>query len=66
MVQERIQEEEQAHRHGEQREVGMQWCNEVRDGIEGKESSKAVDVVSNAGLGRFAQAAQVWEAVQGK
>ncbi|KAI1393763.1 ARM repeat-containing protein [Hypoxylon trugodes] len=36
-----------------------------RDGIEGKESSKAVETVSSAGLGRFTQAAQVWEAVQG-
>ncbi|KAI2615440.1 ARM repeat-containing protein [Hypoxylon sp. NC1633] len=35
-----------------------------RDGIEGKEVSKAVDTVSNTGLGRFTQAAQVWEAVQ--
>ncbi|XXH05204.1 hypothetical protein Hte_011629 [Hypoxylon texense] len=37
-----------------------------RDGIEGKEasSSKAVEAVSSTGLGRFAQAAQVWEAVQ--
>ncbi|OTB06826.1 hypothetical protein M426DRAFT_20577 [Hypoxylon sp. CI-4A] len=37
-----------------------------RDGIEGKESSKAVEVASSgSGLGRFTQAAQVWEAVQG-
>ncbi|KAI6092621.1 ARM repeat-containing protein [Hypoxylon rubiginosum] len=36
-----------------------------RDGIEGKEaSSKAVEIVSSTGLGRFAQTAQVWEAVQ--
>ncbi|KAI1769058.1 ARM repeat-containing protein [Hypoxylon sp. FL1150] len=39
-----------------------------RDGIGGKEttSSKAVEIVpsSSSGLGRFAQAAQVWEAVQ--
>ncbi|KAI0841666.1 ARM repeat-containing protein [Hypoxylon sp. FL0890] len=35
------------------------------NGIGGKESSKAIEVVSNTGLGRFTQAAQVWEAVQG-
>ncbi|KAI1777518.1 ARM repeat-containing protein [Hypoxylon cercidicola] len=36
-----------------------------RDGIEGREaSSKAVEAVSSTGLGRFAQAAQVWEAAQ--
>ncbi|KAI0180133.1 ARM repeat-containing protein [Hypoxylon sp. FL1284] len=38
----------------------------TRDGIEGKEASSraVVETVPSAGLGRFAQAAQVWEAVQ--
>ncbi|KAI0887504.1 ARM repeat-containing protein [Annulohypoxylon maeteangense] len=35
-----------------------------RNGIEGREVSKATDVVSSAGLGRFTQAVRVWEAVQ--
>ncbi|KAI0115195.1 ARM repeat-containing protein [Daldinia grandis] len=35
-----------------------------RNGVEGKESSTAVGTVSSTGLGRFTQAAQVWEAVQ--
>ncbi|KAI1096554.1 ARM repeat-containing protein [Rostrohypoxylon terebratum] len=35
-----------------------------RNGIEGKEPSKAVEVSSNSGLGKFTQVAQVWEAVQ--
>ncbi|KAI8964115.1 ARM repeat-containing protein [Daldinia sp. FL1419] len=35
-----------------------------RNGVEGKEPSKAVEVVSSTGLGRFTQAAQAWEAVQ--
>lgn len=36
-----------------------------RNGIEGVESSsKAIETVSSTGLGRFAQAAQVWEAAQ--
>lgn len=34
------------------------------NGTGGKDSSKAIEVVSNTGLGRFTQAAQVWEAVQ--
>ncbi|KAI1143991.1 ARM repeat-containing protein [Hypoxylon sp. FL0543] len=34
------------------------------NGIDGRESSKTIEVVST-GLGRFTQAAQVWEAVQG-
>ncbi|KAI1376786.1 ARM repeat-containing protein [Hypoxylon crocopeplum] len=34
------------------------------NGIEGKESTMTLSAVPSTGLGRFAQAAQVWEAVQ--
>lgn len=51
--------------HGGRQDHGLLIPIRSRDGIEGKEASgKAVEAVSSTGLGRFAQAAQVWEAVQ--
>ncbi|KAL7626395.1 hypothetical protein AAE478_003167 [Parahypoxylon ruwenzoriense] len=35
-----------------------------RHGLEVKETSREIEAVSNAGLGKFTQAAQVWEAVR--
>ncbi|KAI1085820.1 ARM repeat-containing protein [Whalleya microplaca] len=51
---------------GDKQDRGILIPIRSRDGFEGKEASRAVETtaVSSAGLGRFTQAAQVWEAVQ--
>ncbi|XDG00926.1 hypothetical protein ABKA04_000541 [Annulohypoxylon sp. FPYF3050] len=49
---------------GNKQDHGLLIPIRSRNGIEGKEPSKAVEVSSGSGLGKFTQAAQVWEAVQ--
>ncbi|KAI0382944.1 ARM repeat-containing protein [Hypomontagnella monticulosa] len=49
---------------GKQDSGGLLIPIRSRNTVEGAESGGAVEVVSNSGLGRFTQAAQVWEAAQ--
>ncbi|KAI0010297.1 ARM repeat-containing protein [Xylariaceae sp. FL0662B] len=50
--------------YGDRQDRGLLIPIRSRDGLEGKEAGRAVEAVSSTGLGRFTQAAQVWEAVQ--
>ncbi|KAI1102251.1 ARM repeat-containing protein [Jackrogersella minutella] len=49
---------------GSKQDHGLLIPVRTRNGIDSKDSTMAVEAVSNAGLGKFTQAAQVWEAVQ--
>ncbi|KAI1501263.1 HEAT repeat protein [Biscogniauxia marginata] len=52
--------------HGKTEERGILIPTRSYDSLEGKDAGRAVEIASHAdtGLGKFAQAAQVWEAVQ--